>query len=348
MLTTQQAWFPLRSNLAFFETGRGRMTLEQRIKQSVILCDELWFEAGMVTLDVAEHFVMGPMWHSPQGLTDERIAMHRKAARRGTPFSLAIGTEPAFGVPAPPEAMRTIGGGPRQRGFVGEYQQLLTRTRLVEQSWVNRGLVDPAAEERVKALETELSRFDTIYAREAPKLSKNHLLDGNLKSSLNHDLAVSAVHGAPAMIDQLHGRMLAFKVKHAQASANGVSGADALSLWVPDFSSRPWHDVIALHDHDAIGKFREKLAEAEAETAGLTGRARERALAEIGLRETTEALRRRFPSVKRRALDVALEAFAGLVFGRLAVVASAAKELTEARQAETAWTAVYLALRSPS
>jgi hypothetical protein len=66
------------------------------------------------------------------------------------------------------------------------------------------------------------------------------------------------------------------------------------------------------------------------------------------LRETTEALRRRFPSVKRRALDVALEAFAGLVFGRLAVVASAAKELTEARQAETAWTAVYLALRSPS
>jgi hypothetical protein len=37
----------LRSNLAFFETAPGRLSLEGRIKEMAILCDELWFEAGI-------------------------------------------------------------------------------------------------------------------------------------------------------------------------------------------------------------------------------------------------------------------------------------------------------------
>ncbi len=323
------------------------MTLEQRIKQALILCDELWFEAGMVTLDVAEHFVMGPMWHPPHDLTDERIDMHRRAAKKGTPFVFRIGPEPAYGVPAPPEAMRTLGGGPRQRGFVGEFHQLLGRTKLIQQPWVHLGVTHPAADENIAAVEKQLKSFDFAYQREAPKLSKNHLLDGNLKSSLNHDLAVTAVTGLPAMIDRLHSRMLAYKAKNATANDDSfVPGAEALSLWIPDFTNRPWHDLIALHDHDAIGAFRAKLLDAEAEVAGLKGTKRKLALKEIGMREVTSALRKRFPTLREAALDVALDAVSGVVLGPAGALTTAVKDVAALRNAQSEWTAVYLSLRS--
>lgn len=323
------------------------MTLEQRIKQAMILCDELWFEAGMVTLDVAEHFVMGPMWHSPRDLTQERIEMHRKAAKKGTPFVFRIGPEPAYGVPAPPEAMRTLGGGPRQRGFVGEFHQLLNHTKLIEQPWVSLGVVNPPAESAVAALEKQLGSFDFLHQHDAPKLSKNHLLDNSLKTSLNHDLAVAAVHGMPAMVDRLHSRMLAYKAKCAARDGDdSIPGAEALSLWIPDFTNKPWHDLIALHDHEAIGTFRAKLLEAEAEVAGLKGTKRKLALKDIGLREITDALRKRFPTLREAALDVALDAVSGVVLGPAGALTTAVKDVAALRNAQSEWTAVYLSLRS--
>lgn len=243
--------------------------------------------------------------------------------------------------------MRTLGGGPRQRGFVGEFHQLLARTKLVDQPWIRLGLVDPAASPTVTALEKQLGSFDFSHQHDAPKLSKNRLLDGNLKTSLNHDLAVAAVHDMPAMVDRLHSKMLAYKAQRAAKQIDAsVPGAEALSLWIPDFSNKPWHDVIALHDHDAIGAFRAKLLEAETEVSGLKGATRTHALQEIGLREVTESLRKRFPTLREGAFDVALDVASGIVLGRAGALTTAVKDTAALRKAQSEWTAVYLSLRS--
>jgi hypothetical protein len=67
-------------------------------------------------------------------------------------------------------------------------------------------------------------------------------------------------------------------------------------------------------------------------------------LSQIGLREVTEALGKRFPGVKRSGVSIAFEAVSGLLLGRLSLLASATKEIAEARKAHSEWTAVYLAL----
>jgi hypothetical protein len=348
MLPTRHIWFPLRSNLAFFETGTGRMALEARAKQMAILCDELWFEGGVVTVDVARDFVMGPMWYPPGSIPPDDLAK-MKAARKGSRFYFALGMQPAPGEPAPPDAMRTIGGGPRQRVFVGDYEELLLRSKLGHQPWVHPTLIRPEAAQAAQVVADAWGRFDTGYGRDAPKPSKNSLLNSTLKKSLNHDLATAETLGMPTTVDRLHKRMLVFKAKTLQAISQELDpveppGSDTLSVWVPDFSDRPWRDIIALHDHDAIGSFREKLIEAEMEVAPLRGRARTAALAQIGMREEAEALRRHFPSRKRRAADVAFEAISGLVLGRLAPLVGITKQAAGARRAEQEWTAVYLAL----
>jgi hypothetical protein len=51
MLATSHVYFPLRSNSGYFDTaGRGRMSLEARVKQMAILANEIVFEEGMLTL----------------------------------------------------------------------------------------------------------------------------------------------------------------------------------------------------------------------------------------------------------------------------------------------------------
>ena len=54
MLTTRTAWFPLRSNIAYFETTGPSLDLESRVKQMAMLCDELYFEPGLVDVTVSD------------------------------------------------------------------------------------------------------------------------------------------------------------------------------------------------------------------------------------------------------------------------------------------------------
>ena len=244
--------------------------------------------------------------------------------------------------------MRTIGGGPLQRGFIAEYEQMLIRSKLVVQPWVHVGLPQPDAAQQADTIKRAWDSFDSAYKRDSPRLSKNNLLDGVLKKGLNHDLATAEVLGMPATVDRLHKPMLKFKTTKLEASGGEDEaeppGTEALTVWIPDFSDRPWHDIIALHDHDAIGAFRAKLVEAELEIAPLRGRDRRTALAQVGLRETTEALRRRFPRLRRRAVEVLFEAIGGIALGRLGVLATATRQAAEARRAQQEWAAVYLAL----
>jgi hypothetical protein len=46
MHATRRIWFPLRSNVAYFETTGPRLDLGGRVKEMAILAEELFFEPG--------------------------------------------------------------------------------------------------------------------------------------------------------------------------------------------------------------------------------------------------------------------------------------------------------------
>jgi hypothetical protein len=66
----------------------------------------------------------------------------------------------------------------------------------------------------------------------------------------------------------------------------------------------PWKDIVALHDHDAIGAFREKLIEAEDSVAGLPGTERPNALKDFGIEELLKRVRELMPSTGRMTAEV--------------------------------------------
>jgi hypothetical protein len=128
-----------------------------------------------------------------------------------------------------------------------------------------------------------------------------------MKKDLNRDLSwAAAIMGVPAAVDELHMPMLEYKTgrKGSRFEGRDAPGSAALRVWVPDFSQLSWPDVIALHDHDAIGSFREKLVEAEQAIAGIRDEERETALRDFYLAELADKVADLLPSRKRIGLEV--------------------------------------------
>jgi hypothetical protein len=262
MLDTRRIWFPLRSNIAYFDTS-GELDIKSRVKQMALLADEVWFEPGMMEITQAPHGVL-EWWTPPDQLSEERIRDLRAASIAGQPIEIRFGIPSAQGVPSKWEDSQAIITGDIGRSFVAEYHLLAQESGLDDVPWVAwPDLTD-----------------DFVHQRDFPKVVESVLLDGHLRKGLNRDLAVSAAFQTPAAIDELHRPILEFKTGGAQQGVEGgaVSGTEALHLWAPNFTDLPWKRIIELHDHDAIGEFRAKLAEAEEQCANLSGAERSLAL----------------------------------------------------------------------
>jgi hypothetical protein len=164
------------------------------------------------------------------------------------------------------------------------------------------------------------------------------------------DLARGAVMGTPVAVDELHAPMLEHKTVggHSQFEGADVPGSSALAAWVPAFHTVPWKDIVALHDHDAIGTFREKLIEAEETVPDLPESERRDALKEFEIDELAKKVRELVPTRGR----VAVEVGTGLAIDLLSVAmpflgtaAAGLKGLAELQRQQLEWTAVLLTLK---
>jgi hypothetical protein len=153
----------------------------------------------------------------------------------------------------------------------------------------------------------------------------------------------------PVMLDQLHAPILQWRAEHADAEQRPepVPGAEALHLWAPNFTALEWNEIIKLHDHDAIGEFRQKLVEAESTVAGLADPGRQIALKDIGYQAALDSLRSKTAKWLDFGIDLAAGAVVDLVpYGGLAY--SAVTGGAKLHKDKTEWTAILLALNPGS
>jgi hypothetical protein len=79
----RRVWFPLRSNVHYFDQVEPRLGLEGRVKQMALLADVVAFEPGALTVTVSEHG-MASFWIPPRDLSLEELR-----ARRGDPVTVS-------------------------------------------------------------------------------------------------------------------------------------------------------------------------------------------------------------------------------------------------------------------
>jgi hypothetical protein len=350
--TLHRVWFPLRSNLTYFEGLGPSLDVEARIKEAALLCEEIAFEFGMLDVTVTENG-MWSFWTPPHQLSEETIRGHRDAASAGGPVYLAIGPESTPGVPADPSDMHTMMSGSLQQAFVAEYHLLLRDSGLESASWVKWAVPPPETVEHAKRLGLEQNRREGIglSSTRLPTLSQNRFLDNQLKKDLNFDLALGGLMGVPAAVDDARRPVLMCKASEAETTTHTrrTPGALALHALAPDYTALSWPDVIALHDDDAIGAFRAKLVELEEAVADRAEDEWEQAIYDLGFEEALRQANDRLPSVRAELADVAVDIATGFLPPGISTAASAARGVARVQRAREErgheWLAVLFALR---
>ncbi len=350
MPATRAVWVPLRSNVAYFETTGSSLPMEGRIKSMAILSEQLYFEAGLLDVAVMDEGLTS-FWIPPDDLSAEDIARRRQRAEIGEPVHFAVGLEDAPGIPAPPERMRTVLSGALQRAFVAEFHTLFDSSGLSKVEWANLGFVPQEVRGAVEEIARGEDTADLRRHDDAPRLSENNFLDDRLKKDLNRDLAAGAVMGIPVGVDDLHGSMLTHKAARDESRfrEQSMPGSAALDLWVPDFTEVAWPDILALHDHDAIGGFREALIAAEEQVSHLAEPDRTLALKDHALDALAERVRELLPTKGRIGVDIGSSLVLDLVSGLFPLggtVAASLKGLGAIQREQAEWTAILLTLRS--
>jgi hypothetical protein len=332
--------------LAYFETTGPRLDVESRVKEMALLSEELLFEPGVLDVSVADTGLMS-FWHPPGTWDEVHLRQRREGAQKGQPFYLGMARQAGPGQPAEAPTHAVISG-PLEHGFLAEFEFSLSEWGLEGLPWART--VWPLEHAQQVANEiVSAERLKPWANRGSPDLSDNSFLDDRLKEDLTRDLAWGSAMGLPVAVDELHGPMLEFKASQEEShvESRDAPGSAALRVWVPDFSQLPWPDVIALHDHDAIGAFREKMLEAERGLVGVPEEARETVLRDFFLTELADKLSDLMPSPSK----VGLEIGGGLLFDAVSSViplvgtlASATRAVAEYQREQARWTAVLVAL----
>lgn len=340
MIATRTIWFPLRSNIAYFEGGSSdHVRLEERIKQACILADEVMFEPGGIDVVVAEDALL-VMPFDVAAMEDAEIEALRSSARAGVPFVFRMA--PAQDdVLQPEEASGFSLGGDRERGFFAEYHLLLRETGLEHAPWVRMGRPGPTTEAQARLLAAQFDASDRD-AGALPALADNEFLNAQLRKDLNADLAASAVMRVAVAVDPLREPLL------RRSGASDEAGATALRVLVPDFTRVPWKELTALHDHDAIGAFRAKLAEAEEAAAEQVTESDQRAaISSFGLDELARRAEGTLPSKWKSVGRVAAGASLDLMVGSFPIATAVAgvAEYATYRRDQLDWTTVLLRLK---
>jgi hypothetical protein len=347
-----RVWFPLRSNVGYFEAPTPSLDLEARIKQMALLAEEIAFEFGMFDVTVTEHG-MTSFWIPPRMLNESDIRSRREASKKGEPVVVSIAPQPGPGMPADPSQAVSILSGPLERAYVAEYHLLLEDSGLGEVSWVTWAVPPDEAVDEAKSLAQRLNSAEGIdfSTSTLPQLSENSFLDKQLKKDLNFDLALAGLMGVPAAIDDLRRPLLEHKTSVDDSPHRGkrTPGAVALYALAPNFTELPWADIIALHDDDAIGAFRAEMVEFESAVVGRPEDEWESAIRDLGLDAAIKKANERLGNPTHIAADVAVDLVAGLLPGisyavTLTKGAARIQKAQEERRGE--WAAVLMNLRS--
>jgi hypothetical protein len=334
-------FFPLRTNVEYFASPQGYLTLLERIKQASILYDTLIFEDGMYVATVGE---MGSfdLRIPPQDVTEEK---------------LNVEFEPTGGEHFVSWKGQVVLSGPVERRFRSEFYSVLRDLEAERLPWMKMATfaLSPDGKRLADRLREEDERNPSIVLPEA-----GHFLRAKILANLNSDLVLIASLRTAASIDPLYAPILQQKTTSDQRM-QPAPGFLALQVAMPNFASVPWETIVQLREKPALVEFRKKMTSIEtmarsALPEGEVGELKYQILQTISeelLQEIAHLLPKPSKVVGDVMLDLVLDLMAGLlsVSSQFPVPVGAAvagfQGIAEMVKANRSWITAFLRLRDP-
>jgi len=196
-------FFPLRTNVQYFDSQETQLKLEERIKQAALLHDNLLFEAGTYHATVWEREGGGPsfdMWYPPSSSDLD---------------PLEDSFQPTGGQPVLLLDSFVFASGPAERQFRAQFHSLLRKFNAADLPWIKTepfGLPNDI-DNYVK----QLGRDDEkLVQRLIPQASR--FLRAKISYNLNRDLVVSGCLRVATSLDDLFSPLVHEKARSIRES----------------------------------------------------------------------------------------------------------------------------------
>jgi hypothetical protein len=252
----RQLFFPLRTSVELFPDPES-VAATARAKEAVVLYDRVVFEAGLFEIAITETGSFAN-WRSPDDLTEEELARSRQLPEPGTAFSVMMGKEPARGVPAPPEAMRPVLGGPLSRSYVAEWHSgVIDELRELNPEWAAYAVLWDQGEPMVE-LRQPIRETRRAIAEATREINMDAYIKRFAQEALARDAVVAAQMGAAFSVTSLFEPLLA-----GTGAELAPTGRVALDILVPDVGNLPWQAVAEYREHPGSEDARGKLHDFE-------------------------------------------------------------------------------------
>jgi hypothetical protein len=249
-------YFPLRTSVELFPDPTS-VQAPSRAKEAVVLYDEVIFEAGLFEVQMLDGGSFSN-WRTPASLTPEDLAESRKLHEPGTAFQLSVGKQPEQGVPAPPEEMRAVLGGPIVKSYAAEWHSdAIEELRKLNPEWAAYVVLDDSGEE-IRSLSRPIGDAQRAALEVAREVGMDPWTGAFAASALARDATVAASMGAAFSVTSLFEPLVS-----GLGAEPDPAGRSVLGLLIPDVGTLPWEAVAEYREHAGSEEARGKLREYE-------------------------------------------------------------------------------------
>jgi hypothetical protein len=259
-------FFPLRTSVELFGDATTP-AIVTRAKEAAVLYDNLIFEDGVYTVEVLDTGSTDN-WEPRARMTADLLETTRQPIPPGTEISLAMGKQPARGVPA--TEMVQMLRGHVEVAYATQFETgILDELRQFAPEWVatvetGGSNLDP------NTLGEVAGRLRFEYSRDTELLpGVNEFYRSWLVNTFTRDAVLAAHLDASFGITGLFAP-IAERARGVLGIAPELTGAEALAIQVPNIGALPWEAVVQFREHAGSQEARAKLREFEQRAASDT------------------------------------------------------------------------------
>lgn len=337
------AYFPLRSSVELFKDPTSPQPVS-RAKYAAILYDTVVFEVGLFEQTIGKTGASG-IYVPPGMADDERRKRARIVHEAGSTFQLAVGAQSAFGVPAPPETMRTVINTEIDVTYAAEWHTgVIDDLETLKPDWA--APIDSnqlLAEDEVLKDEERKLKWSLKQSVDAADNSfhKDFLID-----AFSRDATVAAALGAAVQVTSLF-RPLLPGLPDMTADHPGLL---SLSVAVPGMDQLSWEEISEFREHAGSEEARGRLRDAEERVAADTISDPTAFALRVGQEISADLLAAMVEvegSLPKKLVKDGVNAGISLIpfVGSFASGVSAAETLAEAAKRKRTWHAALMTLR---
>lgn len=348
MTSLRRVFFPLKSNIGWFQSYNLQKDMTNRVKLALLLYDELLIEDGTFEGQVLERGGSN-FYHPPGSLPPESRNIEYERDIKPTKYALSLSEEGS-------STYHTFLHGNTIERFKIDYYNIFNEIDIESYDFIEFGVIDKTnIPKEAETLIKQTSWHDQMLFKD---FEENKFLRNLVIDNLNYDLVTSILLESAIILDPKHQELLRQKCKipgdvlKFLPSKEDEVIKNLLTISVPNFEELSLQSVLDLREDELWKDFRKFVGcisnnITENPEILLDSEELQSQVKTAIIQELMKDIEKRYPSGNDLAIDLALGVTSLIpTFGILPTTVSAGNSIRKYFQQRSGWIAFLMKMKS--